>query len=489
MNIPIFQQLSEGNPQLSREIKGRFIPRNILLVVAISGIIQFSLVMCFYNKLVKSYMAENWQWWWYIIFQCLIWGVAVVLVVGGTYTLVGDLAKEKSSGTLNFIRLSPQSSQSILIGKILGVPSLIYLGILLAIPLYIVAAINSSTSLLWIVSYISFVGISCFLLYSIALLYSLIIGNHAWFVSFLSSCLLCGTLKIYLRGSRATWFSLDFDNESFIFSGFILITLSLGSYWIWQAVNRRFRNPDATLLSKKQSYYLVAMVQVWFLGFLVATPAISKYSYEDMVPALVANLLLFATLAIALSPHFQACTDWARYRHSQNGNHLVKYSLIRDLIWAEKSPALLVIALNLALTGIIWITWILFWPSDSDKLLVIVSLVFCGNLILIYAAIAQLMLLMKTPKRFLWTIGTFIATLGLPPLILTILSSEATIAPVFWLTSVFGAPWLVLTEASTIGIFLAILSQWSIFGLLSTMLTRKLQKAGESNSKALLTGG
>ena len=494
MNLSLLNQLSEWNPQLSREIKGRFTPRNVILSVAVSGIIQFLILMYFYSKLAIEKTSKytectpancpgptiDLQWWWQDIFQCLTWMVALSLVLGGVYTLVNDLAKEKSRGTLNFIRLSPQSSQSIFIGKLLGVPSLVYLVISLIMPLFGVAAIQSGAPLLWIVSYGLFVVVSCFLFYGIALLYALTSGNHAWFFSALSAYLLGGMLQLYLQGASWTWFHLTLDNKFLAFQAFILVNLSISYYWIWQALNRRFRNPNATLLSKQQSYYLVAMVQILLLGFWVDTPKDLSTSVGVLI---IVNSPVFAILAMTLSPHFQTCTDWARYRHSPNGNNRVQSSLMRDLMWADKSPALLAIALNLAITGIIWITWILFWPSDSDKMQAIVSLVFCGNLILIYAAIAQLMLLMRTPKRVLWTVGTFIATLAVPPVIFSLLSSQLAIAPVFLLISVYGAPWFILSKASTMGIFLAILSQWSILGFLSAMLTRKLQKAGESDSK------
>ncbi|RQH23304.1 hypothetical protein D5R40_27115 [Okeania hirsuta] len=92
-----------------------------------------------------------------------------VILIGGVYMLVADLAKEKRLGTLNFIRLSPQSIQKILLGKLLGVPILIYLA------------------------------------------------------------------------------------------------LVLGSYWIWKAVNRRYRNPNATIISKEQSYWLMGCFHFYLL--------------------------------------------------------------------------------------------------------------------------------------------------------------------------------------------------------------------------------
>uniref|UniRef100_A0ACD5H1H9 Uncharacterized protein n=1 Tax=Desertifilum tharense IPPAS B-1220 TaxID=1781255 RepID=A0ACD5H1H9_9CYAN len=47
---------------------------------------------------------------------------AIALSGIGAYWLIDDLGKEERRGTLNFIRLSPQSAQSIFLGKLLGVP-------------------------------------------------------------------------------------------------------------------------------------------------------------------------------------------------------------------------------------------------------------------------------------------------------------------------------------------------------------------------------
>ncbi|WP_306297024.1 ABC transporter ATP-binding protein [Nostoc sp. C052] len=74
---------------------------------------------------------------WENIFLTLSVIFIFTLLFTGTYLLISDLAKEETCGTLNFIRLSPQSETSILTGKLLGVPSLIYLTILVAVPLHL----------------------------------------------------------------------------------------------------------------------------------------------------------------------------------------------------------------------------------------------------------------------------------------------------------------------------------------------------------------
>jgi len=51
MALPWINQLGEWNPQLFREIKGRLVPRNILITVTISLVGQLLLLMSFVNYL------------------------------------------------------------------------------------------------------------------------------------------------------------------------------------------------------------------------------------------------------------------------------------------------------------------------------------------------------------------------------------------------------------------------------------------------------
>jgi ABC-type transport system involved in multi-copper enzyme maturation permease subunit len=178
MALPWIDQLGEWNPQLFREIKGRLKPRNILIAVTISLVGQLLLLMSFVNhlpdvpvlseeytpifnryctgdspypkadgslcSLVGSNSFEiNWQLWCQDVFVWLSIIGIIALLVGGTYMLVNDLSKEEQRGTLNFLRLSPQSGTSILTGKLLGVPILLYLVVFLALP------IPSDCDLLW----------------------------------------------------------------------------------------------------------------------------------------------------------------------------------------------------------------------------------------------------------------------------------------------------------------------------------------------------
>jgi hypothetical protein len=151
MNLSWLARLGDWNPQLFRELKGRLKPRNLTIAVAISLLGQLLLLISFAGQLpvddargvvsnrycISNLNREcirdavgnftiNWQLWSLDVFTWLsLIGIFAMLVVG-TYMLISDLSREEHRGTLNFIRLSPQPTQSILTGKLLGVPILLY---------------------------------------------------------------------------------------------------------------------------------------------------------------------------------------------------------------------------------------------------------------------------------------------------------------------------------------------------------------------------
>ncbi|NEO73476.1 MAG: ABC transporter permease, partial [Moorea sp. SIO3H5] len=105
----LVNQLGELNPQMFREVKGRFKQRNVLITVAISLIGQLVLLIDLGLELPDGFggFEINWPLWWQNVFVCLsLIGIFSLLVVG-TYMLISDLSKEESRGTLNFLRLAP----------------------------------------------------------------------------------------------------------------------------------------------------------------------------------------------------------------------------------------------------------------------------------------------------------------------------------------------------------------------------------------------
>ena len=602
MLMNFIDRVGELNPQLFRELKGRFKPFNIIISMGSSLLLQLIIFLfqlrefpdenyylratyCTLGKVYQNqeqelykqqslliqkitnyqqiqlsdntiipnleaqlqqvgtdlsdlhnYLDKNicpldkidWQLWWRDHWEYTFLTLSVIfiftLLVGGTYLLISDLAKEEQRGTLNFIRLSPQSETSILTGKILGVPSLIYLFVLTAIPLHLWAGHSAKIALSYIFSYYAVIAASCVFFYSAALIFGLVSRGFSSFQPWLGS----GAVLLFLFmtmtmvssyghfNNALTWirffspwgitnylfpnlfrsykdssiqqlqfFYLPIGENFITLIGFHLFNYGICSYGIWQAMKRCFRNTDSTILSKGQSYIFVAFTQVMFWGWTVG---VIKEKDDLGIIFLIAllNFALVLTLTIVLSPHRQIIQDWARYRHQ---NHRDK-SVFQNLVFGEKSPAIVAIVINLLIATTPIIIWILFsstnfYNGSVDKNKVILAMVLALSLMLMYATIAQLMLLMKNPKRYVWTVGTIGVAMFLPSIILLVLGISPSKHPILWLFST--CPWAAIEYTQTTTIFMALLAELTVVALLNFQLNRQVKVLGESATKALLT--
>jgi hypothetical protein len=559
MKLNWIDKLGDWNPQLLREIKGRFRPRNLIISIVISLLGQFFLFRIFQAQLPsasqglsmptqhqfctgdrwESYylpgcltdasgnLLINWQLWWLHVFFWLSMFGVFALILAGTYTLISDLANEERRDTLNFIRLSPQSAKSILIGKLLGVPSLLYIVAGLAIPLHLIAGIGAHVPLSLILSFYGLVIASCAFFFSVALLFGLVsawlggfqacLGSVAAFIFLFVATFkpithtpsdwlnLFSPLLIFDRLVKATGldyhdlslrstadlelFYLPVGSAIWAMIGLVVFNFGVGTFWIWQALQRRFPNPTKTIFSKSQSYLMVASLEAILVAFAATSPKFRYstnlgYNFQEL---LVYNLILFLSLIVTLTPQRQALQDWARYRRERvsNRKRFLSSSLVKDLIWGEKSPAMAAIALNLAIVATSLTLWIVFVLQPIDKQPAFLSMVIGGNLLLICAAIAQLLTFMRAQKQALWISGALGAVILLPTAILTVLSIAPEQIPGLWLFTPFA--WFALEKASNTAIFLSLLGQWSIFTLCTIRMTRQLQRAGESTTKALMS--
>lgn len=516
MGLNLIERVGEWNPQMFREFKGQLKPRNILITVFASLACQFILIgLCSESYIAASNNLE-WEIRWQVLWQILNWVLPALLIVGGVYMVINDLAKEERRGTLNFVRLSPQSSQSILCGKALGVPILLYLAIALALPLHCISALLTGKTLVAIAALYTLWGAACCLLYSAAILITLLGVSQGSnqvlapagsslalmlglpYISFLSFIFNSPDWMYVLGGLN--WFFLPIGSLPLLGYTWIICTFSAAIYWVWQAINRCFRNPTATLISKQQSYLLVASFQLWLVGFVL--PRVHSGSIDARISMGFAflfalNPLMFLVLISALSPGRQALQDWARYRKVERKNAKVKInissllrsSLVQDLMWAEKSPVGVAIAINLLICAVIWIPWILLLPQEWNASFsvhqAIAGLLLTSNIILILSAICSLMMLIKTQKQNLYA-SVVLATIFLPPGTLLLLSVTPDKSPFLWLFT--AVPAIGLQHASMTAVLLGILGQWGIFALLTLQLTRQMRRIGASETKAMLAG-
>ncbi len=496
-------KLGELNPQFFREIKGRLKKANVLLVVFISFVFQF--VFLAFALDGELQLVYNWL------------GVIqiIAIIVCGTYALINDLATEERRTTLNFIRLSPQSPQSIFVGKMLGVPILGNMFILLAIPFHVWLGVNAKLPLNQILFFYVILFAASIFYYSSALLFSLVgswLGrSQAWLGSGFLSLFFIFTQKDlhgsvteipaifrlinpqyfipdsanYLIFADFHWFGLPLGKSFIITAVFSLLVYSMGIYFIWQSIERCYHAPHATMLSKKQSYLLTTSFTAITLGCSTTLDA------EALLSLIFLNFGLFFYLIAALTPNRQTLQDWARYQHIYSVKHPGKHKLVKDLIWGEKSPALLAIAINALIVLTSLIAFIAIASSQEvDKINALASVIFTFSLVVIYAAIAQLLLFMKNQQRLLYTNTALAVLIILPPIFLSLWFSHPGNLTLLWFFSIFAPTIFFFPANASLGAMvpiLAMLGHLSILSLLLFQIKRQLQKAGESATKALLT--
>ncbi|MBD6616674.1 hypothetical protein FNW02_12735 [Komarekiella sp. 'clone 1'] len=104
---------------------------------------------------------------------------------------------------------------------------------------------------------------------------------------------------------------------------------------------------------------------------------------------------------------------------------------------------LMAIAINLIIATIHWLIWIsltsasMFGVPILDKMKALLAVALSISLMMIYATLAQLILLLKTPKRSFWVISTIGTAIFLPPIILEFLGVSSWKNPNLWIFSTF----------------------------------------------------
>ncbi|MBD2462436.1 hypothetical protein H6G89_15420 [Oscillatoria sp. FACHB-1407] len=541
---------SDWNPQLSRELKSRFKARNVLMAIAISVLVQLGIIIFFYNQLpaehgFSSYCVSDsrcpkdangnflvdWAAWWADMIQVLHWLLMYGLIVSGVFLLTADLYQEEHRGTLNFIRLSPQSAWTILSGKLLGVPSLLYVAVVAAVPFHIVVATAVNLPLWIVLSFYVVLAGGAFLGYSAALLNAFlsklpgrVVGEH---LGTIYALIISGFTALFLVPLYMLWngyitwapyvhFFLGDDAvtdastyNSFIPHAFLLMNLAICSYWIWQALHRCFHQPGATIISKKQSYGLTLYVEILIIGFALFLSSKEQVNqlFSTIGAIAVLNVAVFLCLIALLSISRQNLVDWARYRHFEREaiasevespqrqrswlrKRLPDRALLWDLVLGERSPAIVAIALNLLIFGIALLfvmglglnSWRAFSYAFAGAIIT-------GNLIILYATLLQIALLFKPSNRPFGVVA-LVGTAMLAPFIGILgFSFDLPVLAQFLLLFT-PVPWSVLSLSEGFSMSLigtAILGQWLAIAMANIQLARQLKQLGQSSTRALLT--
>ncbi len=522
MTLDWLYKLGDWNPQFFREFKGRLQPRSLSTTVMASLAIQTLILGYFWLALPGNDTSTNlyctgsaqysapscirdtagnvlidWPLWWLHLFQFLSWALPFIVLISGVYMLISDLGKEDRRGTLNFIRLSPQSSQSVLLGKLLGVPIVPFLAVALAIPLHLIAALSAGVSAKIVLTIYVLTTALAGTYFTGALVFAFLGGLQGWigaifvWFSFMFFFQLWWAFRNY--GSQILlphyFLSVPVGKSLGLTLAFWVVTLSVTTFWLWQVVNRRYRNPIATILSKRQSYLMTASVELWLLGFVFRERSQYEGFLDDLGIIGFVNLIWFVMLMASLMPQRQALLDWARYRHERIGHpqKLWNRPAIKDLVWGEKSPAVLAIGVNLLVVVAIFLPWIATWNKPDQQLQALAAIALGCTYVLICAVITQLVMLLKSSRRNVLATAIVGGISFIPPILLSMLSFYPAQIPIAWLFSAF--PLVALNHATAMEICLSFLAHVGLLTTLSLQLHHRLKKAGESEMKALMSSG
>lgn len=550
----LIDRLGEWNPQIFRELKERLTLKNIG-IATLGSVITQAFVWLYFNSQLPSVemtdggtviketysryclhsLAEHkfsnngyypsssclvnqlgefdidWHPWWLDIFVCLSWMLALGLILGAVYLLVADLVQEEKRGTLNFIRLSPQSARTVFIGKILGVPILVYLAAASIVPVHIWAGVSAGADIPLLVAWYATIGSLWFLLSSAATLYVLLggiqailtvsavawpVGSVVMMINLFATATIDRVQWLVKPEWLVRWFWLPISGSALWLYAFVTGCCLAATYWVWQALERRYLNPTATVIAKSQSYLLNLGVQAWVAGFVlsVASSAESLYRKQaDLAGWATLDFIALFCLIPLLLPSKQALQDWSRYRRERvthQGRKFWNRDLLKDLIGNDKSPALLAIAMNLAMALALWLPVILisipaFPISYSTRF--IAALCLGTSLMLIYAAIAHFGLFLNFKKRNLWIVAIVVGLMLLPlgcAFVLSPYSTPKGIAAICLLFSPFAPLGIFNLAGSTILATFA--AQLLLLTGLTRQLQRKLQITGQSQTKELL---
>lgn len=549
-------QIGEFNPQLFREIKGRINLRNVVITSTLSIVGQVLLWLYFQGKLplieeVKNryctgeapetyyrygqsciadlngnIMIIKELWWLDIFTRMSIIGIFILLVVG-SYMLVTDVAKEEKKGTFNFIRLSPQSATNIFLGKILGVPILVYLFGVLAIPLHLWAGLSARIPFTLIIGFYLILACAGAFFYSVSLVLSLTTGGWGsfqapvigifvlffllsimgitleasapvytetsfdWFLLFYPGTFLAYAVESTFLASQTVgylsadalmnlrWYGAGLWHHAFSGGIFMMANYLVWTFWLWQGLKRRFHNPLATIISKKQSYGISATFAVINVGF--ALQNVSEYHtfFHSLITVQGFNLILFLLLIPCLMPSRQALVDWARFRQQNSGENR---HLFKDLAFGEKSPPLLAIIINLAIVNLYLLPSVFTFGNDIFTILF--GLVGGAMVIMFYTSVAQTMMLLKTDKRTLLATGAVMLMMATPVVGIFLWHKSPWLSESLGFLS--GLPIMVTPVISTPLMMMTLFGE--ILGIIAVNLqtVKTLNKAGMSVTKRLM---
>jgi ABC-type transport system involved in cytochrome c biogenesis permease component len=269
------EAIGNWNPQLLYELKSRVNLRNVVL----GGLLSIGLQLCsiagtssWLNASIDRHNSYYELPWMYVTaINCYI--IFVLMATVGVYFIASSFRQEQRQGTLDFLRLAPQTAAAILMGKLLGAPSLVYWAGICALPLQLYGAQVAKISLLTILIWdFEILGLLAMFYLSAALL-------TLWFetLPMLLALATCGfsLLIIFINfllgfeSGSVQWYGISWSDPLMTFFA-IAILAGMALYWLAQILERTY-DRAATLLNRGQSYLWSLNYHVFLLGLCITS--------------------------------------------------------------------------------------------------------------------------------------------------------------------------------------------------------------------------
>ncbi len=264
--------IGDWNPQLMRELKCRLNMSNIAISTVISLLAQAL------PWLLPGRMSQHdTPAWWLRVCEILDREIWLGLAIGGIYLLASDFDREIRQGTIDILKLTPAKPTKMLLGKMIGVPILIYWAVFLALPLHFVAVnqIGAIAPNTWVVN---LMGLSLIVL----LYFNAVLSIVKFLISPIFMSLILTAIGWFALAQEFSCFSSAYSLREWWIESIVIISLFIGSFALFTFIKSWY------LASKSRYPHGRYLITFWVHQCLLYLYLISLGSYPlGMLVAMV----------------------------------------------------------------------------------------------------------------------------------------------------------------------------------------------------------
>jgi hypothetical protein len=392
------EAIGNWNPQLLHELNSRVSLTNLAICGLLSIGLQLASIACllgwmhsttnpsssYHLKDYNIYNPTQWSSWrWGYAAGSDSCAIFVLMATLGVYVIASSFRKEASQGTLDFLRLSPRKTSTILIGKLLGSPILVYWVGICALPLQFygaqVAQISLLTVLVWDLEILALLAIFYPIAALLTLRFKVLPILLAVSTCGLSILLILSSIMWSISSDSVHWYGISLSDPLMTFLAIAALVI-LVIYWLYLALERTY-DRTATILSRKHSYVWSLNYHLFLLGLCITHSEYrhgslglsfnaalqtsqsmnSGHPIDGNLPGLFWSLLSFWLLSLIplIQPSTQILSSWAKQKVEPS-------SWWKTMLFDDRSPAILAVLVNLGIAISVWTIPVLLMLPTID---------------------------------------------------------------------------------------------------------------------------